>query len=201
MADTTGADTARGTVTELADTDAATVTMVTTGEAARLARVSVRTVRRWIQHGHLPCVETETGKLVSPADIPEARRRASGSRGHGRGRGGHGHDDGHVRAATATATATGVASVPARASAQLEAIRDEWLQPLVTRIEELSRENGRLQAERDQAARERDALAVEVARLQAGGDAAEERQDAPHATEPAGAVSPPPRPWWRLWGR
>ncbi len=155
----------------------------------------------------MPSIEAAVGKLVSPADIPEARRRASGSRGHGHKRGGHGDDDGHVRAATATATAaaTGVASVPARASAQLEAIRDEWLQPLVTRIEELSRENGRLQAERDQAARERDALAVEVARVR--GEAANALGPlgappaAPGATEPAGVVSPPSRPWWRFWER
>ena len=38
------------------------------------------------------------------------------------------------------------------AAAQLAAIRDEWLQPLVDRIAELERQAGRLEAERDAAA-------------------------------------------------
>jgi len=38
---------------------------------------------------------------------------------------------------------------PISARQQLEAIRDEWLRPLVDRIGELEREVGRLQAERD----------------------------------------------------
>jgi excisionase family DNA binding protein len=75
----TDTDTDIAAVTE----DMTTVAMVTTEEAARLAGVSVRTIRRWIQYGYLPVVEDESGKLVSPADLPEARRRAG--RGHGRG--------------------------------------------------------------------------------------------------------------------
>ena len=67
-------DTDRDAAMLHAATDAATVTMVTTEDAARLAGVSVRTVRRWIQHGHLPALRVDRGKLVSPADIPEARK-------------------------------------------------------------------------------------------------------------------------------
>ena len=91
------------------------------------------------------------------------------------------------------------------ATAQLEAIRDQWLRPLVDRIEELSRENGRLEAERNQAAQERDALRVEFDRLQFT------REDAPPNTLPApqsdsrgawvweaiGEAPAPRRPWWR----
>ena len=47
-------------------------------------------------------------------------------------------------------------------SAQLAAIRDEWLQPLVDRIAELERERGRLEAERDA-----DAQAMEELRRRA----------------------------------
>ena len=46
------------------------------------------------------------------------------------------------------------------AMAQLEAMREQWLRPLVDRIEELSRENGRLAAERDALRVELDAMRV-----------------------------------------
>jgi hypothetical protein len=49
------------------------------------------------------------------------------------------------------------------ATAQMEAIRDQWLLPLVDRIGALERENGRLEQERDQVTRERDALQAELA--------------------------------------
>src|SRR5687767_13212338 len=42
-------------------TDTAAVTMVTVEDAAAMAGVSVRTIRRWIQHGHLPHSEDENG--------------------------------------------------------------------------------------------------------------------------------------------
>ncbi len=132
------------------DTD--TITLVTAEEAARLAGVSARTIRRWVQRGMLPSSTGEIGILVSPADLVIAQSRA----GHGQGqRHGHGHGHGHEDADTTTSTAS---LVNPQARAQLEAIRDEWLQPLVARIESLSRENGQLQAERD-------ALAAEVAEL------------------------------------
>ncbi len=54
-------------------------------------------------------------------------------------------------------------TVSPAARSQLEAIRDEWLRPLVDRIGELEREAGRLQAEREAARRERDDLAARVA--------------------------------------
>jgi len=142
-------DTDRDAATRHAATDAATVTMVTTEDAAHLARVTVRTVRRWIQHGHLPTIETDRGKLVSPADLPEARKRAS--RGHDRGhiRTPNGHDRGHDNMATDTDTAMTAPALSSAAKAQMEAIRDQWLRPLVDRIEELNRVNGRLEQERD----------------------------------------------------
>src|SRR5215204_5469066 len=143
-------------------TDAATVTMVTTEDAARLADVSVRTVRRWIQHGHLPAIESDRGKLISPADIPEAQKRAGRDRGHGHIRPPNGHDRGHDNIATDTDTAMAAPALSS-ATAQMEAIRDQWLMPLVDRIGTLERENGRLEQERDQVTRERDVLRAELA--------------------------------------
>ena len=64
----------------------------------------------------------------------------------------------------ATDTDTPTVAVSPTAMAQLEVIRDQWLAPLVARIEELSHDNGRLQAERNALAADRDRLAEEVAR-------------------------------------
>jgi len=143
-----------------------TVTLVTVEEAAVMASVSVRTIRRWIQHGHLPHVEDENGKRVSSADLPMARESAG--RGHGRGykAPGHGYDRGHDNMATDTDAAMTVDTLSS-VTAQMEAIRDQWLRPLVDRIEELSREKGRLEAERDQVAQERDALRAELSAAKA----------------------------------
>jgi hypothetical protein len=57
-----------------------------------------------------------------------------------------------------------VAVSPA-ARSQLEAIRDEWLQPLVDQLREAERTIGRLEAERDQAVQERDDLWEQVDQL------------------------------------
>jgi excisionase family DNA binding protein len=183
------------TVTDAATTqtvtDAATVTMVTTEDAARLAGVSVRTVRRWIQHGHLTAVESDRGKLVSPADIPDARTRAGRGHGHGHIRPPNGHDRGHDNMTADTDTAM-TAPALSSATAQMEAIRDQWLMPLVDRIGALERENGRLENERDQVTRERDALRAELTAIRE-----------PPATSPHDDITPetPAMPSWRRWLR
>jgi excisionase family DNA binding protein len=138
-------------------TDTAAVTMVTVEEAAAMAGVSVRTIRRWIQHGHLPHSEDDRGKVVSPADLPAAKERARQGHGHGHHPRPSGHDRGHNNMATDTDTAM-TAPALSSATAQLELFRDTLLRPLVDRIEELSRENGRLEAERDALRAERDTL-------------------------------------------
>jgi len=86
--------------------------------------------------------------------------------------------------------------VPPAAVAQLEAIRDQWLRPLVDRVEELSRENGRLEAERDQATRERDDLRGEAERLRRDQDAPRRPPAAPGAAE---ASKPGHGSRWRRW--
>jgi hypothetical protein len=106
-----------------------------------------------------------------------------------------------------TDTAMTAPVVSPAATAQLQAIRDEWLRPFVERIEELSRENGRLETERD-------ALRTELAELQAAqnlsrthekaaqrdvaaADASEARHG-PYEFKPAGeTLALAWRRWWR----
>ncbi|MDP9471110.1 MAG: hypothetical protein M3Q71_10670 [Chloroflexota bacterium] len=117
-------------------------------------------------------------------------------------------------------------TVSPAARSQLEAIRDEWLRPLVDRIGELEREAGQLQErvagverERDGlAARlannrkladqlvnvlqaERDALATEVEQLKAAQDASQASPFAPGEAQPAETASDTSVPWWRFWER
>ena len=107
------------------------------------------------------------------------------------------------------------ATIAPAARAQMGAIYDQWLSPLVDRVGALERENGRLEAERD-------ALRAEVARLNAARDAPRTQPAAPGAAEaPDPAFRPSvaawrarttravdvdereaPAPWWRrFWGR
>ncbi|MDP9355693.1 MAG: hypothetical protein M3R02_10520 [Chloroflexota bacterium] len=118
-------------------------------------------------------------------------------------------------------------TVSPAARSQLEAIRDEWLRPLVDRIGELEREAGRLQAERDALAAqvaddrrmadqlvnvlqaERDALQAEVERLRVRSEPVEPAaSQGPLLREPSAPIGPPAWrtaatagarrvPWWR----
>ncbi len=92
------------------------------------------------------------------------------------------------------ATDTTAVAVSPAARSQLEAIRDEWLRPLMERNEDLARENGRLQAERD-------ALAAEVERLRTAQDAPVAAPEPHHEAQPAERTSDTAVPWWRFWER
>jgi hypothetical protein len=91
------------------------------------------------------------------------------------------------------------------ATQQLEAIRDEWLAPLVAQIAEQAETIGRITAERDQAQRERDderqrrqAAESRVSELEA--QEAEIPVQAPSAPQAAtGAATG--TPWWAFWKR
>ncbi|MDP9362974.1 MAG: helix-turn-helix domain-containing protein [Chloroflexota bacterium] len=163
---------------------------MTTAEAARVAGVSARTIRRWIEKGTLPAVAGAGGVLyVFPHDL-EAARVASGSRPSPVARdtrdapdGSRGGDDPGVRDATGTSALSPDPAGEA-AGAVLMAWRDTVLGPVVGELAAVRRELGdarervgRLEAERDQAARERDALRDEVERLRVPAPAPEEEDD------------------------
>ncbi len=94
------------------------------------------------------------------------------------------------------------------ARSQLEAIRDEWLRPLMDRIGELEREAGQLQErvrgverERDTFQTERDAALAEVERLRGTQDAPSAAQKPHHETQPTETAVDTSVPWWRFWER
>ncbi len=211
--------------------------------AGNVAGISPRTLRYWVRGGKLPAIEGQRGKLVRLGDVltladltgkmatlPATSRQAGGNAGN---------------PATSAVGNTGKVANPAdsetepdeqapppgavspAARSQLEAIRDEWLRPLVDRIGELEREAGRLQAERDALAAqvaddrrmadqlvnvlqaERDALQAEVERLRVRSEPVEPAaSQGPLLREPSAPIGPPAWrtaatagarrvPWWR----
>ena len=175
--------------------------------AGSVAGISPRTLRYWIKGGKLPATEGQRGKLVRLGDVlalaeltgkrPAAERRPAGNpatatdpaRSTGNGGGSAGSD----AAGEASVLAVGEA-----ARAQLEAVRDEWLRPLIERSEALARELGRAEAERDAAVRERDDLALQ---LRAARDAAAARQEALGAAADADSATERLARRWRRWWR
>ena len=174
---------------------------VSTGQAAKLAGVSARTVRRWIEKGYLPAHQTARGWLVSPSDLPAASaaarqaeeeshipdgRSATLSDGPRDTRSKRG-DQGDTRLdGPAEPHDHPVQLVSDAARQQLEAIRDEWLAPLIVQLRELERENGKLQAERD-------GLHERLRRY--------EEASTTHDTKAESTPSVPQQPWWkRLFG-
>ena len=214
---------------------------LTTAEAARVAGVSPRTVRRWIERGVLPAVVGAGGVLyVFRRDLDVARtatharpgQRDTGDTGDVRDTSHELGDRRDVRDSPGLADVSRLSPDPGggAAGAVLVAWRDTVLAPVVEQLavvtQDLARARedvGRLGAERDGAARERDrvqeqldadrSLADQLVNvLQAERDAAlaevarlRTAQDAP--TTPAmdtvsGIGQQGPRsPWWRLWGR
>ena len=151
------------------------VDVVDVATAAAALGISAGAIRKRLERGHL-AGHKHGGQwrvLLSSLD------RASATRRDATGHGATGHD---------ATEATGSTAVSSAARSQLEAIRDEWLTPLVTRIEELSRDLGRVEQERDQ-------LRAELERVPVSRDAATE-----HPAEQA-PTEHRPRSWWRLWER
>ena len=119
--------------------------------AGHLTGVPARTLRRWATDGKVSAIRGSRGRLVRLADVERIVAMTGGFAGHvtdGMA------DDDRERLATAV--------VSSAARSQLEAIREEWLAPLIERNEALAREAGRLAAERDAARDERDELRAEV---------------------------------------
>ncbi len=95
--------------------------------------------------------------------------------------------------------AEGGALVSDLARQQLATIRDEWLAPLIARMGELERENGRLEAERDEQRRRAEVaetmLATEQERV------VQAAQDAPGTPILGVAATPPSEIPAGLWQR
>ncbi len=153
----------------------------TIGQAARLLGVSENAVRQRIKRRSLPAAKVEG---VWRVWLPDQEGRPPGDHEVGY-QGDHQPDQ--------EATSPSVAVSPA-ARAQLEAVRDEWLQPLVDQLRSAERTIGRLEAERDH-------LQAEVERLQAAQDAPQAAPFAPGEAEPAEASQDSSSSWWTSWWR
>lgn len=133
--------------------------------AGNVAGISPRTLRSWVRNGKVPAIEGQRGKLVRLGDVlslADLTGKSATLPATGRQPAGNAGNPARSAAGNAGKMATPVESdtdsdeyaatagaVSAAARSQLEAIRDEWLRPLIDRTEELARENGRLQAEQD----------------------------------------------------
>lgn len=130
---------------------------ITTRDAAQLAGVSERTIRRWVKNGRLPATQAPdaNGRTVYqflPADVTQA--------------------------ASQDAIPTTAARQPEQTLAPAESPAGVDLVPLLTRMEELIRENERLR--------------TEIAALQPA-------MTDPHMPLPTPATSDDP--WYRRWLR
>jgi len=104
--------------------------------------------------------------------------------------------------------ATAAVVVNANARAQLEAIRDEWLQPLVETISQQAERIGRLEAERENVGAQLAAKDETIAELRRRAEAAEAERDRLTATQAAQDAPGTPEPSTvaqhdapGLWGR
>jgi hypothetical protein len=152
--------------------------------AGQVTGVPARTLRRWAEAGKVPVIAGQRGRLIRLEDV----RKLATMTGHGPVgpdmTGAYaGHVTGHVAGDVVDDNVPVV--VPETARAQLEAVRDEWLQPLIDQLRETERALGRTEAERDQARQEmsaarleRDALQAELDRLREA-ESANAPQDAP----------------------
>jgi len=170
--------------------------------AGTVAGIPARTLRSWVRAGKLPATEGQRGKLVRLGDVlaiaeatgrlPASARQTTGNAGNPAG------SADFVAGSMAGKVGLDLAVSPS-ARAQLEAVRDEWLAPLVARNEELARENGRLGERLSSTERERDELRERLAELEA-----EQREDAQGVATGAAAAEESRsgfRGWWRrLWG-
>ncbi len=177
--------------------------------------VNERTIRRWIDQGQLAAIKVRGSYRITVEEIERARVAVLGE-----GLGdviempsarteadiiGSADTSGRGRSATDTAAAAGAApgtpAISPAARSQLEAIRDEWLRPIMERTEELARENGRLQERVVGVERERNALAAEVERLKAAQDASVAASEPQHGAQSVDTAPDTSPSWWASWWR
>src|SRR3712207_6717046 len=113
--------------------------------AGRLTGVPARTLRRWAEAGKVPVVAGQRKRLVRLEDVrrlaaltghyPDAAELTGASAGQ---------PTGHVAEGVVGDNIPPPGAVSPAARSQLEAIRDEWLQPLIDQLREAERVIGRL---------------------------------------------------------
>jgi len=164
--------------------------------AGQLSGVTSRSLRRWIASGRLPAVSGKRGRLVSLADIARIADESGHIIGHSDMSGGQGAgQSGSMSESVTTPT------IAPTAMARLEAIRDQWLAPLVDRIGTLERENGRLEERLTTTETERDALQSEIERLKINQEdptaPPEVRSEEKAANVGQESLQVAGRPWWK----
>ncbi len=183
--------------------------VVSVADAATVLGISEGAVRKRIERGQLSgrkvsgqwqiiLNETPTSHATGhDTTSDETRQHPEGARSH------------TTRRDATTTGGTNLPTVAPAAMAQLEAIRDEWLQPLIDQLKDQAEEIGRLKSERDAALKDAGDLNAEIAALRASqNQRTSERagQGETIAIEGQSDASPivagdSVRPWWRFWGR
>ncbi len=187
--------------------DATGVVTVTTSEAAALAGVTPRTIRRWLQEGWLASVEASGERRISPADLPAAKALARRRAQEGRRRG-HGRTGARVSPATTVAVTGDTTAGPLM-------VAPSTLAQLVERLGALEREGGELRgrlaalgavvAAKDETIAELRRRAEAAERELAAHRGGQGSRAAPGAVARSGpvadqALSPAGGFWRRLWG-
>jgi excisionase family DNA binding protein len=160
---------------------------VTTEEAAELAGVSARTVRRWIESGRLAAVESDQGRLVSATTVAQlGQQRGSPSRTQARPEPVTDTDlAGHDRPAIPDQGA--VIAELERSIARLESERDRWHEAFAEEQSQVRAFQVLLAKEQDQSRQLRAVLEETERRLEAltASDDDDHQEQAPTASETA----------------
>ncbi len=170
----------------------------------KAAGIPARTLRHWISTGKLAAIAGKREKPVSMGEVEQLARMIGKPVGNMASPAGNPATSAEEAAGNVANGLPDGALVSDLARRQLATIRDEWLAPLIERIGTLERENGRLEAEREQLRRRAEIAEAELLRRRIKLEAVQPAQDAPGSTEtPTMAQDAAPGVWGRLrrwWG-
>lgn len=172
-------------------------------EAAEQLGVTIELLRKRAQRGTMPAYKVD-GRWFVVLDTTPPIVQPSGP--------GQDVQDVSSRTGQSTEPPPRPRAVTPAAMSQLEAIRDEWLQPLIEKIGTLERTLGRTEEQRDAAVSERDELRAEVELLREIRQVAQADDDpapipvlsptaAPGREQGVQGPEMPPQPTSRLGGR